>query len=199
MGEQDRMQEYEALLRKRLRDRKYNHSLSVRDEAVRLAKRFGCDVEKARLAGLLHDVTKECDEAEQLQLIKKFGITLKEEEQYLPKVWHSITGAAFAEQELGIRDQEVLDAIRYHTTGRRGMSDLEKIIYLADCIEPLRDYRGVEEIRAAVRDGLDAAMITALTSMMSSLLRQDRIVSSDAFAARNELLEKREKQRKNRG
>ena len=78
MGEQDRMQEYEALLRKRLRDRKYNHSLSVRDEAVRLAKRFGCDVEKARLAGLLHDVTKECDEAEQLQLIKKFGITLKE-------------------------------------------------------------------------------------------------------------------------
>ena len=192
MAEYDHMR-YERLARKMLRDRRFHHSLSVRDEAVRLAQRFGADVEKARVAGMLHDITKEHSEREQLRLIEKFGITLEEEERHLPKIWHAITASAFLERELGIHDREILDAVRYHTTGHWGMTTLEKVIYLADCVEPLRDYPGVEQIRAALDRGLDAAMVTAVSGIMRTLLATGRIISSDSFAVRNDLLLRQER------
>lgn len=182
---------YEKLLRSRLRDKRYEHSLSVRDEAVRLAKIFGADIEKARIAGLLHDITKEEDAEGQLRLLEKFGITLEEDEKQIPKIWHSITGAAFLEKELGIHDEEILNAVRYHTTGRAGMTLLEKIIYLADCIEPTRDYPGVKGIRLALKSGVDDAMILALSGTMRALLNLNRVISRDSFEARNDLLLKK--------
>ena len=180
---------YIELLKGRLSEKRFAHSLEVMKEAVRLAKRFGADEGKAELAGLLHDITKECGPKEQLQLCEKFGITVSESERAIPKILHAVTGAAVLERELGITDPEILDAVRYHTTGREGMGLLEKIIYIADCVEPTRSYYGVREIRAALKkDGLDAAMLTALTGIISVHVERDSLLDINSVKARNDFL-----------
>lgn len=180
---------YMELLKERLSEKRFAHSIEVMKEAGRLARRFGADPEKAELAGLLHDITKECGPKEQLQLCEKFGITVSESERAIPKILHAVTGAAVLERELGITDPEILDAVRYHTTGREGMGLLEKIIYIADCVEPTRNYYGVQKIRAALkRDGLNAAILTALTGTISVHIERDSLLDLSSVKARNYFL-----------
>jgi predicted HD superfamily hydrolase involved in NAD metabolism len=180
---------YMELLKERLSEKRFAHSIEVMKEAGRLARRFGADPEKAELAGLLHDITKECGPKEQLQLCEKFGITVSESERAIPKILHAVTGAAVLERELGITDPEILDAVRYHTTGRERMGLLEKIIYIADCVEPTRNYYGVQKIRAALkRDGLNAAILTALTGTISVHIERDSLLDLSSVKARNYFL-----------
>ena len=126
-------------LRSRLDPMRYEHSVSVSYTCVALAMRYGCDLNKAEIAGLLHDCAKPFTDNELIARCEKHGIELTKEELKAPAVIHAKYGAYLAEKKYGIEDGEILSAIRCHTTGKPGMTMLEKIVYIADYIEPRRD------------------------------------------------------------
>ena len=162
------------------------HSLNVAEEAVRFAKKYGGDPEKARLAGLLHDVTKETDNEKQLQIIENGGIILTELEKRSPKLWHSISGACYVRDVIGIDDEDIFNAIRYHTTGRAGMSQLEKLIFLAE-----RDYPDIDVIRAHSENSLEEGMLYGLKFTITRLSGREALISPDALSAYNDILLKK--------
>lgn len=164
------------------------HSLNVSAEAVRFAEKYGGDVEKARLAGLLHDVTKETENEKQLQIIENGGIILTELEKRSPKLWHAISGACFVRDVIGIDDPDIFNAIRYHTTARAGMSRLEKIIFLADFTSAERDYPDIDVIREHAEHSLEEGMLYGIKFTISRLVGRGNLVSPDALAAYNDIL-----------
>ena len=171
-----------------LSDYRRIHSLNVSEEAVRLAGKYGADVEKARLAGLLHDVTKETDGDKQLQIIEKGGIILSETEKRSPKLWHAISGACYVRDVIGIADPAIFNAVRYHTTGRAGMSMLEKVVFLADFTSAERDYPDIDVIREHAENSLEEGMLYGICFTLSRLVGRKAIISPDALAAYNEIL-----------
>ena len=173
------------------------HSLNVSKEAVRFAEKYGADVEKARLAGLLHDVTKETDGDKQLQIIEKGGIILSETEKRSPKLWHAISGACYVRDVLGIDDPDIFNAIRFHTTARAGMSVLEKVVFLADFTSAERDYPDIDIIREHAENSLEEGMLYGLKFTLSRLIGRGNLVSPDALAAYNEILLSEELRNKN--
>ncbi len=171
-----------------LSDYRRIHSLNVSEEAVRLAGKYGADVEKARLAGLLHDVTKETDGDKQLQIIEKGGIMLSRLERNSPKLWHAISGACYVRDVIGIDDADIFNAIRFHTTARGGMSVLEKVIFLADFTSPERDYPDIDVIREKAEISLEEGMLYGIRFTVSRLIDRGNTVSPDALDAYNEIL-----------
>ncbi len=151
-----REQAYAMLAEKRIA-----HVAGCEQEAICLAQHWGEDPEAAAEAGILHDITKKLSHDEQLNLCEKYGIICESAERARPKLLHAKTGAALARDLYGISD-EVYSAIRWHTTGKPDMNQLEKIIYLADYIEPTRDFPGVEELRRLAYEDLDRAMLLGL-------------------------------------
>lgn len=146
-------------LKKSLSEYRLRHTLSVAETAVWLANRYGVDPSQAHLAGLLHDCAKGMDAPTLLQLIKSGGISADELELSMPALLHAPAGAALAKSQYHVNDQSVLAAIRWHTTGRRNMTQLEKVVYLADMIEPERaTYPGLDELRRCARVNLDEAV-----------------------------------------
>ena len=164
------------------------HSLNVSAEAVRFAEKYGADVEKARLAGLLHDVTKETPGDLQLKIIEKGGIMLSELERRSPKLWHAISGACYIRDEIGIDDPDIFNAVRYHTTARAGMSKLEKCIFLADFTSAERDYPDIDVIRKYAEISLEEGMLYGIRYTLSRLAGRGDLISPDALAAYNEIL-----------
>lgn len=171
-----------------LSERRRVHSLNVADEAVRYAKKYGADVEKARIAGLLHDVTKETEGEIQLKFIEKGGIILTELERRSPKLWHAISGACYVRDVIGIYDEEIFNAIRYHTTARAGMSLLEKIVFLADFTSAERDYPDIDVIRRYAEQSIEDGMLYGIKFTLSRLAGRGDMISPDALAAYNEIL-----------
>ena len=151
-----------------LKVKRMPHVLGTEREAVFLAEKYGADVEKARVAALLHDCTKKLDMQQQLALCGQYGIRLDELEQKSLKLLHSKTGAAIARDVFGVPD-DVYNAIYYHTTGKPDMTLLEKVIYLADYIEPTRNFPGVERLRQAVHEDLDRGLCLALRDGVEEL------------------------------
>lgn len=141
--------------------RRVPHVLGTEQEAIRLAIRYGGDVEQARRAALLHDCTKRATPEEQFALCARYGIEPDPVECANPKLLHALTGAAVARETYGM-NEEIVRAIRYHTTGRAGMSLLEKIMYLADYIEPSRDFPGVEELRRVCYEDINRGLAMGL-------------------------------------
>ena len=179
--------EYKEILKKRLTPKRYNHSLCVADEAVRLAKKYGGDLDKCYLAGLLHDVTKNAPDEEHLKLFQDFGIILSDIEKKAKKLWHAKSGTVFVQYFLGIEDKEVLDAIRYHTTARAGMTQLDKILYLADFTSADRDYDDVDILRGIAEKSMEDAIRYALAYSITDLVQQGRAIHPDTVAAYNEI------------
>ena len=153
-----------------LKPKRVPHVQGCEQEAVRLAKRWGADPEQAAEAAILHDCTKKAGLEEQLRLCEKYGIIPDELERESEKLLHAKTGAALAEREFGCAP-EVVSAIRWHTTGKPGMSLLEKIIYMADYIEPTRSFDGVERLRALAYRNLDGAMALGLSMSLAEIRR----------------------------
>lgn len=137
------------------------HVAGCEGEAVTLARQWGGDMESAAEAGILHDITKKLNFDEQLILCRKYGIIPDDVELANPQLLHALTGAALARDRFGISN-EIYDAIRWHTTGKPDMTLLEKIIYLADVIEPTRNFDGVDRLRELCYEDIDAAMELAL-------------------------------------
>ena len=146
----------------RLKPSRVAHVAGCEQEAVKLAERWGADVDDAAEAAILHDVTKKLTTEEQLQTCDKYGIILDNFERKEPRILHARTGAYAARDLFGV-PEDIFGAIEWHTTGRPGMSELEKIVYLADFTEPNRDFPGVERVRALTFEDLDLAMIEALS------------------------------------
>ncbi len=169
-----------------LNHRRIPHVLGTEQEAIHLAERWGGDVEKARRAALLHDCTKKLSPEEHLALAEKYGADLDGMERRTPKLLHAKTGAAVAETLFGT-DGEITDAIRWHTTGRAHMTLLEKIIYLADYIEPSRDFPGVWELRRACYEDLDAGLLMGLEMTIREMEKQGAPIHTKTLEARDAL------------
>lgn len=185
--------EYKKILQKRLTPKRYNHSLCVADEAVRLALKYGGDPDKAYLSGLLHDITKNATEQEHLQIFSEFGIMLSDIEKNAEKLWHAISGAAYIEHVLSIKDQEIITAVRYHTTAREDMTQLEKLLYLADFTSADRDYDDIDIMRQKVEISMEAALDYALSYTINDLVSRGKPLHLDTVKAYNQNALKGEK------
>lgn len=179
---------YKGIIRQMMGERRYNHCINVADEAARLAEKYGADIEKARVAGILHDITKEVDFEKQLQIIKSGDIILTDVEKRTNKLWHAISGSVYIQKELNIDDDDIINAIRYHTTGRAGMSLLEKVIFLADFTSCERDYPDVDVIREKAEISLEEGMLYGIQFTLTRLVLNGGYISENAIDAYNEIL-----------
>ena len=164
-------------LRYMLTPKRFLHSRGVAEEAYRLAVHYGLNFQKAYMAGILHDCAKCLDEDTSFELCEKYGIKLDRVLREQPELIHSFLGAEMARHDFDIEDEEILSAIRYHTTGRPNMSELEKIIYLADFFEPSRKpFEGIETIRSLAYTDLNRAMDFALNHTINYIGKKNRLV-----------------------
>ncbi len=170
-----------------LKPKRMPHVLGTEHEAAVLARRYGADVTSARIAALLHDCTKKLSMEEQLALCEQYGIALDELERKNLKLLHAKTGAAIARDLFGVSD-EIYWAIYWHTTGKADMTKLEKVIYLADYIEPSRDFPGVEKLRRAVHTDLEHGLLMALEDSIEEMRQRGNPVHPNTVEARDYLL-----------
>lgn len=176
------MDRLESVVVRLLKPSRVNHVLGCRDTAVELARRWGANEEDAARAGILHDITKALDGPLQLTLCGAYGKMLNEFSRKYPKTLHALTGSLVAERIFG-ENQAVVDAIRFHTTGKAGMNLLEKIIYVADYMEPNRDFPGVEKLRALAFTDITGALKLGLDMTMEHLKNQGSEVSPESREA----------------
>ena len=188
MNFSEKYSEYIALLREKLDGYRFDHSIAVSEKALELAELYGADREKAYVAGLLHDIQKNLSKEEQLQFFSASAIMLTDVEKASPKVWHAISGAEYIKNKLNINDEDIVNAVRYHTTGRAGMSLLEKVIYIADFTSRDRNYPDVDVLRNIVKNDLDEGIVYALRHTIVSLGTKTQPIHPDALSAYNELL-----------
>ena len=181
---------YYSLAENTLSEYRFHHSKMVAKSAVELAVKYGADVEKAELAGILHDITKEMPINNQLQLLVENGIMLDSVTKSNEKILHAVSGAAYAEFELGIRDRDIIDAIRFHTTAKADMSLLQKIVFVADFISEDRSYPDIDIMRQEADESLEHGMKYALTYVIRNLVNNGRCVHPDAIDAYNEIIMK---------
>lgn len=168
---------------------RYIHSLGTMEKAMELAQRFGLDVEKAQVAGLLHDCAK-CIPNEEL---KAFDYSFEESEKLSSKTWHAPVGAIIAERDYGVTDCEILSSIRWHTIGKKNMSDFEKVIFLADKIETrTREIEFREKIEKVLNEtnSLDEAMLKSFKITIKSLLKRKLPICFQTVDVYNDLLNK---------
>lgn len=169
---------------------RYEHTLGVVKSAIHLAKKYGEDVYKAEIASLLHDYAKQFDEDTKKKLKKKYNIKFDKVEKESQQLQHAIFSEVIAKHKYDIKDDDVLNAIRYHTTGREDMSKLEMIVCLADYIEEGRDFSGVDEIRRLSEISLEDALYFATNNTICHLCQKNVLVHNYTLKARNYFLEK---------
>lgn len=184
----DRYDELKALLKERLDEYRYIHSLNVSEAARELAVLFCGDEEKAYVAGLLHDITKCENKENQLQMLEKGGIILSQVEENNPKLWHAMTAPLYIKDNLGIDDEEILSAVRYHTTGKRDMSLLDMIVYIADYISKERNYPDVEIMRKFSRESLEKGALYSLKYTLNKLSKDELVIHNDSLSFYNDLI-----------
>ena len=179
---------FKSVIREKLDDYRFHHSLCVADEAKRLAELYGANENKAYLAGLLHDITKNYSDEEHLKILGEFDIILSAIEKNAAKLWHAISGEAYLRGKYGIKDPDILNSVRYHTTARVDMSLLEKIIYVADFTSRDRDYPDVNKMRELSNVSLEVAMEYALKYTITDLESKNQRVHTDTLNAYNQLI-----------
>ena len=184
-----KLKEAKELVRGRLSDKRYQHTLNVKKMAVKLAKRYDVNEEKAALAALLHDSAKEISKDEMKELMAKYPQYAEGGESRQSPVWHGICAAILARTEWGVTDEAVLSAIACHTAGKPDMSKLDKIIYLADMSSKERDWSGVGKLRKLEMKDLDAAMLTALKQTNDFVLSQGKPLDPMSKAAYEDILQ----------
>ncbi|WP_181350594.1 bis(5'-nucleosyl)-tetraphosphatase (symmetrical) YqeK [Thalassobacillus sp. CUG 92003] len=170
-----------------LNTERFEHTIRVTDTAIQLTERFGGDVEQAELAGILHDYAKYRDREEMRRWILQDHRLPKDLLSHHHGLWHGPVGAVMLEFEYGLEDREVSQAIACHTTGKKNMSHLDKIIFLADYIEPGRTFPGVEEVRKTAESDLNKACLAAASNTITFLMNKHQPVYPDTFHAYNNL------------
>lgn len=163
-------------IRLRLSKRRFQHSLDVAQVARELARHYGLDSDKAYLTGILHDYAKGIAAAELLSIAENNHLLEDDIEREIPDLLHAPVGAFLVQQELGLQDADIIQAIKNHTLGSTAMTDLDKIIYLADMIEPGRDYPGMQRLYCLAFRELDEAMLFGIESTIKYCLEVKRII-----------------------
>ena len=184
----DGLSEYRKILYPKLDGYRINHSECVSECAAALAERYGADTEKARLAGLLHDVMKNASADEHFAVLEKSGECFSKLELTNPKVWHQITGAAFLKSEGITDDEEILGAVRWHTTGRADMTLLEKVVYIADFISADRSYPDVGVVRKLAQTSLEEAILYTARYTVEKLVSADLPVHPATVDCYNDMI-----------
>lgn len=170
MVDRDDFRKIRKKLKESLSKSRYEHTLGVEFTAAAMAMKFGADIDRTELAGLLHDCAKCIDDEEKLEECKKYNVKITSVEKRNPFLIHSKLGAVYAKEKYGVDDEEILSAIRCHTTGRPDMTLLEKIIFIADYIEPARDKaKNLTEIRKMSFEDIDEAMYMILRDTLEYL------------------------------
>lgn len=176
-------QQAEDMVRQTLSPKRFQHTMNVKNLAVRMAQHYGVDTEKAALAAILHDSAKELPRTELLQIMQDNAIIKKGTQNRPEPVWHGICAAILAKTQWNVQDEEILSAIACHTTGKENMSKLDKILFLADMTSAERDYPGVEELRSLEMQNLDKAMIQALKMTISFVEQKNAIADPESAKA----------------
>lgn len=184
----EQFQEYKKILREKLSTKRYHHSLAVMERGVELAKKFGADVEKARLAGLLHDILKDTGDKNLLQFLEDSDILLKSADYAALPIWHAIGASHYLKTVLDIGDEDVLNAVRYHATGRAGMSLLEKVVYLADLTSADRDYPDFKKTKALTDQSLEKGLLYSMKFLIKDLSKNNKMLHPDTIDCYNELI-----------
>ncbi len=175
-------------LEKHLKKERYLHSLNTALTARQLAQYQRVDADNAYLAGLVHDCAKNLSDAELLDAAKRFGIPTDPIILHSPQLLHGAVGAHISRENFGIHDEEIFKAIAHHTMGRENMSPMEKIIFLADLIEPSRTYADLSKIRETALTDFDKALLMAYDGIISFVIRKEELLHPLTIQARNYLL-----------
>lgn len=183
----------QVILQANLKPKRYMHCLGVMNTAILLAKRFNVDVKKAAIAGLLHDCAREFETKDLITECEKRHLYITDIDRQLPILMHAPLGTAVAKEKYNVHDTAILKAIAAHTVGGANMSDLDKIVYLADMIEPHRNFDGLDKLREMARtQDLDTIMISAFDQSILFIMRKGHTIHPYTVAARNEILLQRE-------
>lgn len=177
-------------LKEMLGEERLEHSINTSKIARKLAIKYDYDADKAEVAGLLHDCAKDLDYKTLEKMVLEYNIKLDEIVQKIPKLLHPLVGVVIAKKEFNIQDPVILKAIKTHSTGAAQMSLLDKIIYLSDKIEPLRNMNGVEEVRKMAEIDLDRAALMALDKGLLYLISKNLFIHPISIEARNNILSK---------
>ncbi|MCD7033025.1 bis(5'-nucleosyl)-tetraphosphatase (symmetrical) YqeK [Metabacillus sp. GX 13764] len=176
-----------AIVKEQLTEHRYSHTIGVMETAIKLSGIFGADKKKAEEAAIFHDYAKFRPKEEMMEIIKEQNMK-KDLLLYSGELWHAPVGAYLVQKEAGITDPDVLEAIRCHTSGKPGMSLLDKIIFVADYIEPGRHFPGVEEARELAKKDINKAAIFALKNTIAFLLKKNQAVYPDTINTYNDLI-----------
>ncbi|MCL2053591.1 MAG: bis(5'-nucleosyl)-tetraphosphatase (symmetrical) YqeK [Oscillospiraceae bacterium] len=180
-----------------LGDKRFEHSINVAEEARKLARHYGnASPETAYLTGLLHDICKELPKGELLEMVKKSGPDICPAELEIPQLYHAPAGAWYIRERLGIKDEDLLCAVRFHTTGRGGMSALEEITYLADLISADRDYPDLKHMRKLAYKNINKAMLYAFSYCITETVEERSLIPENTVNAYNYYLLKSGKELK---
>lgn len=176
------------LIRQRLKNDRFIHSLNVAKCAGELADIYGADRKKCFTAGLLHDIMKNASAQEHEEIFALADTVLSPDEKENKKLWHAMSGAEYVKYKMGIDDEEIILAVRYHTTGRAGMSLMEKIVFVADFISEERDYDDVDIMRGLAAVSLEKAMLYALRYTIPDLVKKGQTIHKDSINLYNQLI-----------
>lgn len=178
-----------ALVKDRLSDKRYRHSVGVGETALEMGRLFNVeDLEKIQVCGLLHDYARDMAPGDLLEIADKNNLIKHPVERELPDLLHGPVAAFLLERDFGVGDEEVLDAISCHTLGAVNMSDFAKIIFLADMIEPGRRYPGIEELKAAALKNPDLAILIGVENTIKYCLGKNKILHPLTIEVRNSYL-----------
>ena len=169
----------------RVGDKRYKHIMRVVETARHLAERHGVDIEKAETAAMFHDICKYRDDELLWQEAKRLNIQNLEDFKAFPQVLHAFLAAESAKIDYGIEDEEILDAIRYHTTGIDSMSPVAEVVFLADYLEPMRNFDGVDDLRQAAEESLEKGMRESIVQNITYLIRSRKAICPDSIRCYN--------------
>lgn len=185
MWDEEKITKY---IKKNLKESRFEHSIRVKDTAQKLAKQYGEDVEKASIAALVHDCAKYLSNEKLIKYSEEYGYLIDEVALRNPSLLHSVAAAYIAKTEMDIQDLDILNAITYHTTGRKNMSLLEKIIYISDYIEPGRNFPSIDVMREKTFNNLDEGLLFGLDNTINYVIKRGELLHRDTVDARNELI-----------
>lgn len=181
-------EQIKVYLKKNLNESRYIHVIGVVETAEKLASIYGEDKIKARYAALIHDLAKHENGNALISICENHGYTLSLVERNAPHLLHGLAGAIIAKEKMGIEDNDILNAAIFHTTGKEDMTLLEKIIYIADYIEPSRDFKGVEELREITFKNLDEGLLKAFDNTIKFIIDKGLLIHQRTIEARNYLV-----------
>lgn len=183
--------EFFEIIKTRLTPKRLYHSICVAEKAKHLAEKYGSDAEKAYTAGLIHDIMKNQTVEEMLELIENDGQVLTDSEKAITVTLHAIAGEVYLRKNLNVTDEEILSAVRWHTTGKEDMSLFEKIIYVADLVSDDREYLDVNEVRQLAEEDLDKTLLRGLSFTIEDNARKHKLIHIDTVKAYNYLAERK--------